>query len=376
MADNKDRILDLMRRGIISEDEAVELLEKGEYSITDETSEAAADKIHFNFDFRDGKKKMDYTGAEGYTEHDVDFADAMKYTFGSLFEKGREVFKGVAKSVDDNIDFGNGFPKVKSVSKEVEKDIDGEFNTIAVDIKGGKLSVKPGQNTHLKAKYEIYGAIENNDVDAYLEDKTKAEVNDGVLTVSSTGRIKADMELYLPEKTYEKVALNILHGETKVEKLTATELEVSQLNGDIEISQATSDKLVVSLKNGEIKVVDGKTKDMAVDSINGNVRVTNDFEIANLNLVNGNVLVTESSDTARQLNVKNVNGDIKVSIPETLGLVGHIRTIFGGYKTRLKLDNPFEAGRNGAAVVRTCENSLTFELETKSGTIWLKDIDK
>ena len=62
---------------------------------------------------------------------------------------------------------------------------------------------------------------------------------------------------------------------------------------------------------------------------------------------------------------------------ETLGLVGHVRTIFGGYKTRIKLDGPFEAGRNGAAVVRSSNDqaSLTFELETKSGTIWLKDAD-
>ena len=106
------------------------------------------------------------------------------------------------------------------------------------------------------------------------------------------------------------------------------------------------------------------------------MRVTTDFENANLSLVNGNILVTEASSGARSLNAHNVNGDIKVSVPSSLGLVGHVRTIFGGYKTRLDLDNPFEAGRNGAAVVRSGENSLTFELETKSGTIWLKDAEK
>lgn len=167
----------------------------------------------------------------------------------------------------------------------------------------------------------------------------------------------------------------MLHGETKTEKLSAKVVEVNQLNGDIELKELTTDKLAISTKNGEVKVLEGSATDLTIEGINGNIRVTNAFENATLNLVNGNVLVTESANGARQLNVKNVNGDIKVSVPENLGLVGHVRTIFGGYKTRLNLDNPFEAGRNGAAVVRTGENSLTFELETKSGTIWLKDVE-
>ena len=307
--------------------------------------------------------------------HNVDFTDSMKYTFGNLFEKGKEVFKGVAKTVDDNIDFGNGFPKVKSVEKTIEKDIEGEFSAVNVDVKGGKITVKPGENAHVKADYKIYGSVENDDFDAYLAEKTKLEVVDGVLQVTTSGRIAAEIALYLPEKTYDKATLNVLNGEINAEKLAATEIEVNQLNGDITLEELTSDKVAVATKNGEVKVLKGRTSTLSIDGINGNFRVTSDFEKADLNLVNGNVLVTESFDGARTLNVKNVNGDIKVSVPESLGLVGHVKTIFGAYKTRLKLDNPFETGRNGAAVVRSGENSLTFELETKSGTIWLKDAD-
>ncbi len=83
-------------------------------------------------------------------------------------------------------------------------------------------------------------------------------------------------------------------------------------------------------------------------------------------------MLTEKTGTAHKLNLKNVNGDIKVSVPESLGLVGHVRTIFGGYKTRLNLDSPFEAGRNGAAIVRQGAESLTFEFETKSERFGLK----
>ncbi|MFC4651294.1 DUF4097 family beta strand repeat-containing protein [Lactococcus nasutitermitis] len=369
MANNKkDRIMDLMRRGIISEDEALELLEKANLTGEDNQGDTADDAS-------DGSSKFSYTDKEGYVNHNVDFADSMKNTFENLFEKSKEVFKGVAKSVDDNIDFGNGFPKVKSVSTEIEKDIDGEFSAVNLDVKNGKIAVKPGENAHVKVQYKVYGAVENGDVDAYVAEKTTLEVIDNILEITTSGRISAEVELYLPEKSYDKVALNVLHGEIEVEKLVADVIEVSQVNGDVELKETTSKSLTVTTKNGEIKAIDGRSTEMNLNSINGNFRVTNDFETADLSLVNGNILVTESSVGARKLNVKNVNGDIKVSVPEALGLVGHVRTIFGSYKTRLNLDNPFEAGRNGAAVVRSGENTLTFELETKSGTIWLKDID-
>ena len=67
-----------------------------------------------------------------------------------------------------------------------------------------------------------------------------------------------------------------------------------------------------------------------------------------------------------------MNGDIKVSVPESLGLVGHVRTIFGGYKTRLNLDSPFEAGRNGAAIVRQGAESLTLNLKQNQERFGLK----
>jgi DUF4097 and DUF4098 domain-containing protein YvlB len=238
------------------------------------------------------------------------------------------------------------------------------------------VTVLPGENAHVKADYKIYGSVDEGNVEAYVAEKTTLEVVDGTLEFVVGGRISAEITLYLPEQVFEKIELNTVHAELKVEKIDVRELNVVQVNGTAEVIGVTADKLDLSNKNGEIKVLDGKISDMVVNGVNGNIRVTTAFEAADVALVNGNILLTETAGAARKLNVRNVNGDIKVSVPEALGLVGHVRTIFGGYKTRLKLDNPFEGGRNGAAVVRQGTDTLTFELETKSGTIWLKDVEK
>ncbi|WP_251423182.1 MULTISPECIES: DUF4097 family beta strand repeat-containing protein [Lactococcus] len=359
----KDRIMDLMRRGIISEDEALELLDKS----SPVTEEGAAES----------KEKFKYTDKDGFVNHEVDFMDSFKGIMDQIVSKGKVVFKDASKAIDDNIDFSKGFPKVKSIVKTVEKDIEGDFDSINLAIKTGKIAVYPGENAHVKAEYKIYGAVAPEKIDEYLAEKTQLEVVDGVLeiTASDSLRIALNLELYLPEKTYETFDFKFVHGDIKVEKVAAAKVKIDQVNGDVELSETLNKEVDVTLKNGEIKVLDGSTDVLKLNSANGNIRVTSAFEDGNVNLVNGNILLTQTQDKARKLIVKNVNGDVKLSVPEYLGLVGHVRTVFGGYKTRLNLDNPFEASRNGAAVVRTGAETLTFELETKSGTIWLKDAD-
>jgi len=361
MANKKDRIMDLMRRGIITEEEALELLEKN----------GTAPKGGNSGD--EESTQFTYTDKEGYVNHNVDFPDAMKNVAESLLTKGKEIFQGVSKAVDDNIDFSNGFPKVKSTSHTVEKDIEEDFQRLNLDMKRGKVLILPGEKAHAKVEYKIYGAVDEGNIAAYVAEKTKFEVVDGTLEFSASGRIAADIELYLPEKEYDNFEINAPHAELKVKKVSVKEMSIGLINGGAELSEVTSDKIKIDNKNGEIKVLEGQTDRLDLNGVNGNIRITTAFNSADVSLVNGNILLTEKAGTARQLNMKNVNGDIKVSVPEKLGLVGHVRTIFGGYKTRLNLDTPFEAGRNGAALVRQGEDTLTFEFETKSGTIWLKD---
>ncbi|MCL2858184.1 MAG: DUF4097 family beta strand repeat-containing protein [Streptococcaceae bacterium] len=356
MANNKDRIMDLKRRGIITEDEALELLEGNS---------------------NQEKGQFSYTDKNGYDNHDIDTITGIKNAFGTVIDKLSDGMKALSKTVDDNVDFTNGFPKMKSVKHSIEKDLDDEFESVSIDLKAGKVQVIQDEKAYVKVNYQIYGAIEDNDIEKFIDQKTKLGVKDGVLEISTveSNKVKADVELHTPDKNYESLMLKLAHGNINVADLQFKQVEIKQLNGEIILSQLKAEQLEASNKNGEIKVLDGKASDLKLDSINGTVRVTSAFEKGEVNLVNGSILITQDTDSVRQLSAKNVNGDIKVSIPERMGLSGRVKTVFGGYKTRLKLDTPFETGKSGAAVVRSGENVMTFELETKSGTIWLKDTE-
>jgi DUF4097 and DUF4098 domain-containing protein YvlB len=139
------------------------------------------------------------------------------------------------------------------------------------------------------------------------------------------------------------------------------------------VADVAAKDLTVSSKNGELTLEKTTAENLALDLINGDIKFDGSFIDGKAALTNGSVRITQHDNRAKNLNVKNINGDIKLSVPESLALTGRVKTLFGGYKTRLRLDQPFESGKSGAMVVRSGSDNLIFDLEIKSGTIWLKD---
>ena len=360
MADKKERIMDLLNRGIITNDEALTLLENAGLDSAAGTEPKKSDK-----------KTESTTDNAGYTNHKVDTGEAIKSTVNTVADKLVDTFKFVSKKVDDNIDFSKGWPKVKSIERSVEKDITEDFQAVSLDFGAAKVEVKPGYNAHVKIDYKIYGDVET--ADSYLAENAKLEVVDGVLTISGGKRIGAELKLYLPERQYSRIATDILSGSVSFESVQADELTLKLLNGEIKLDKANIHQLTVINKNGDVKVGAVKTEGLKIESVNGTIKFEGSFVNGDVSLVNGDIRLTETTTLGRQLTVKNVNGDVKLAVPSALGLAGRAKTLFGGYKTRLHLDNPFETTRNGATLVRQGAETLTFELETKSGTIWLKD---
>ncbi|MDR0297679.1 MAG: DUF4097 family beta strand repeat-containing protein [Streptococcaceae bacterium] len=354
MADNKkERILKLMRDGVITQDEALELLEKAGIS-GDGVGEEAFDNA-------------------GYRTQNVDAGEALKSAFSGLGDSLKNVAKSIKRGVDENVDFSQGFPKVRATSFDIEKDLEGDFNAIEVDLSHVLLTIRPGENAHLKGTYKIYGGIDGS-VENFLATHTTSTVWQDVLTLSADSkRVGAKFELWLPEKQYEELKINALSGKIDVKSVSADRISVTLLHGEVRLEELTASELSVDSKNGNILALPEHVNKLSLKLVNGTIKFDGSFEEADASLINGSILLTQRDARARKLSASVAHGDVKLSVPENLGLVGHARATFGGYKTRLNLLQSPEFGKNGGAIVRNGEETLTFDLETKTGTIWLKD---
>ncbi|GFH42565.1 DUF4097 domain-containing protein [Lactococcus hodotermopsidis] len=331
--------MDLMRKGIITESEAIELLEKSGFS-----DEPVNEKTEKN-------KKVDKDG------YQTDSSETFKQLINQAGALMKTVFSTAKKTVDNNVDFSGGFPNIKSVSKSDFKALTGEINDLNVSATSGdvSVSVKDVEKTIVEVSYKVYGGVTEEALDDFLRDNVVIDLDNGILTIDvKSKRIVADFTITLAAKQLEEATFDVVNGVVDLKSLVADDVTIKQVNGDL-------------------RVTGGEIKDLRVKAVNGKIRIATDFEKAEITNVNGDILVTTKSLNSENLKVKNVNGDVKISVPENIGLVGYVKTTFGSYKTRLQLDTPLEITKNGAALVRTATNSLTIDAGTNTGTVWLKD---
>ena len=338
MTNQKERIMDLMRKGIITESEAIELLEK-----------AGLDQ-----DTAAGNDTAQQTDKDGYQ---TDSSEAVKQFVNQAGSLMKSLFQSAKKSVDNNVDFSNGFPSLKYVTKSDFKAFEGEIKDITVSATSGDVTVvtKDIEKTIVETTYKVYGGVTEEAMDAFIRENVVIELDQGELIVNvKSKRIVVEMTITLAASQIEDAKFDVVNGIVNIEGLVAEDLNVKKVNGDLIV------------KGGVFRTV-------TVKAVNGEVRVAADFETADISNVNGEVVVTATAINAENLKVKNVNGDVKISVPENIGVVGYVKTTFGKYKTRIALDNPLEITKNGAALIRTATNSLTLDIATNTGSIWLKD---
>ena len=338
MNNQKERIMDLMRKGIITESEAIELLEKAGLDNDTNAEETTTQQ----------------TDKDGYQ---TDSSEAVKQFVNQAGSLVKSLFQSAKKSVDNNVDFSNGFPSLKYVTKSDFKAFDGEIKDITVSATSGDVTVltKDIEKTIVETTYKVYGGVTEEAMDEFIRDNVVIELDQGELVINvKSKRIVVEMTITLAASQIEDAKFDVVNGIVNIEGLTADDLNVKKVNGDLIVK-------------------DGLFKSVVVKAVNGEVRVASDFETADISNVNGEVVVTATAINAENLKVKNVNGDVKISVPENIGVVGYVKTTFGKYKTRIALDNPLEITKNGAALIRTATNSLTLDIATNTGSIWLKD---
>jgi DUF4097 and DUF4098 domain-containing protein YvlB len=337
-----------MRKGIITESEAIELLEKAGLS------NEGYDDATYQEDTEGKQHGSGQTDKDGYQTNSSEAFKQFVNQAGSLM---KTVFQSAKQSVDNNVDFSNGFPSLKHLTKSDFKAFEGEVKDLTVTATSGDVAVitKDVEKTIVEVTYKVYGGVAEETLDDFLRENVIITLENGELLVNvKSKRIVIDMTITLAAKRLEDVTFDIVNGIVKLDNLSSDDLKVKKVNGDFVVTGGAFGKV-------------------AIKSVNGEIRVATDFATADIANVNGEIVVTATAIDAENLKVKNVNGDVKISVPDNIGLVGYVKTTFGKYKTRIALDSPLEITKNGAALIRTATNSLTLDIATNTGSVWLKD---
>ena len=415
----KDRVLELVKKGIISTQEGIVLLEKMEKKDAPEEVEVASDSVahlipELNPELQEDAPAADEVPLEQVSLDDDSQADveeeaqteeqtsefdkeqlkaALNQAGEALKDASKQIkpyaanigqiltdaFSSVKTSINDNVDWKNVHVKVpKLASTKFSTELEFPENTATIiDIQStnGAITLVNGSDDKvlIKAVGKIYGSIDKEAEEVFKE-RSEFNVSDEKIEVKIPNKfIRADLTVELPSRLYDLVTIKSLNGKLEINGIEAGDIYASSTNGEIDMHPTKASMLEVKGVNGNVQVRDAQLIDTLINTVNGEVVVTADSNAVSTSLVNGNMRLTLTNDTLTKLNLTNVNGNIKVALPKQLGIDGVVSTTFGKVNHRFDSVEVMNATKKGMDLHRAGEQVVNFDIRTTTGSVFLKD---
>ena len=307
---------------------------------------------------------------------------------GQVGEFLKKTFNSFSDTMNDNVEWKDIKMKVPGVATTK---FEHEFNypnpqasLIDVKVANGTVVFKTWDQEDVKveAKIKLYGKMAGDSpMEAFLE-RSDIDVDDETISFQVPNkRVKADLTFYLPKRTYDHVSVKLLNGNVLVEELTAKDVYTKSTNGTITFKKIDATMLEIEGVNGEIKVLEGTILDNIIETANGDVSISAAPESLSVSLINGDIRITAKEKTLRRVEASSANGNIKLALPNDLGVEGQVKTNLGSINSRLTdievVREKKDRGNQQLHFRRVLEESMAqINASTTTGSIFLKDTDK
>lgn len=307
---------------------------------------------------------------------------------GQVGEFLKKTFNSFSDTMNDNVEWKDIKMKVPGVATTK---FEHEFNypnpqasLIDVKVANGTVVFKTWDQEDVKveAKIKLYGKMAGDSpMEAFLE-RSDIDVDDETISFQVPNkRVKADLTFYLPKRTYDHVSVKLLNGNVLVEELTAKDVYTKSTNGTITFKKIDATMLEIEGMNGEIKVLEGTILDNIIETVNGDVSISAAPESLSVSLINGDIRITAKEKTLRRVEASSANGNIKLALPNNLGVEGQVKTNLGSINSRLTdievVREKKDRGNQQLHFRRVLEESMAqINASTTTGSIFLKDTDK
>ena len=305
---------------------------------------------------------------------------------GQVGEFLKKTFNSFSDTMNDNVEWKDIKMKVPGVATTK---FEHEFNypnpqasLIDVKVANGTVVFKTWDQEDVEAKIKLYGKMAGDSpMEAFLE-RSDIDVDDETISFQVPNkRVKADLTFYLPKRTYDHVSVKLLNGNVLVEELTAKDVYTKSTNGTITFKKIDATMLEIEGVNGEIKVLEGTILDNIIETVNGDVSISAAPESLSVSLINGDIRITAKEKTLRRVEASSANGNIKLALPNDLGVEGQVKTNLGSINSRLTdievVREKKDRGNQQLHFRRVLEESMAqINASTTTGSIFLKDTDK
>lgn len=378
------RVFELVKKGIITSEEAVVLLEnmandtvnkptKEDYESIDEevkkfesVNELSEKNMH-SFEAIDEDDEAGLSDSKEKTSVSNKVSSYFKSVYNS--SKIKENYKQTNELVNSTFTHEFYYPEVQATILDF-KIANGTVNLMVWDENDLKID----------ANIKLYGKMKaDSNLEAFLE-RSQIDVSDEKIVFNVPNkRIKADLDVYLPKKIYDHISIKLLNGDISLSEIKANDLFIKSTNGDKILKEIEATMLELEGVNGDVNITNSQINDVISEVVNGNSEMTGSFQALTISKVNGDFLLKPKGNTLKNVDTKINVGTIRVVLPVETGLEAQLKTNFGSIKQKLAnieiVRERKEKTTQQLQLRRNVEGKETIHLRLNSttGNIYLKD---
>lgn len=365
MQDERKRILNMVKEGKLTIDEALTLFD--ELDKTKDTmkkkEEAMIQELSTVVDFEDTKKENIVTNKKVQSTKDkiFDFIDMtikkikdfdLDWNFGK-YEEISHIFQtsdACLKEMD--IDIANGSVKM----------ISWDQNDVRVECEAKVYRVNSLDEARMKFLNEVIFTIDG--------DKMKF--------ISQQKWLKINTTIYVPQRDYEDVRIRLFNGSIEGEQLNMKSCKAKTVNGKVHFSKVNSQYTELETVNGHIDVHNGSIEEFGGETIHGAISLDGFFKRVDVQSLNGSITCSFYNADGERFDAEAFSGAVKLYVPHQTDLWGEIKSNLGS--VHVDRDNIQVTEEKNEVIQKLLkfqpidenENALKVKVETKSGSINIK----
>lgn len=319
MQEETKRILDMVENGVITVQEAKELLE-----VLGNQSTVITPEVKEEF------KK------EQYTQENADFIDELKRDFTVVGERFMQFMQGTVEKIKQ-FDFEMPFGEPVVFQEKVVKE-DAQFDDISIDIANGKVEIYPSEDATTYADVTVK-SYKNS-----TEEEAKTHFNSEFVFTTEGNKLRmySDLKttsvqvvLYVPKKAYNQISVRLFNGDFIAKQLEANSIKVKTTNGKINWNELKFGQGDIETVNGSVQVQDVEGESIEVETVNGRIYVDGNLKEVEGSSVSGHVILTTKAKEARKVEGTAIAGNVELYVPKDVSLKGEATSQMGKLDVQL-----------------------------------------
>lgn len=312
MQEERKRILNMVKEGKLSVNEALVLLE--ELGKTNDNKDPISNLTGFQFE--EAKKEDPFSQQK------------FQATKEKLFDFVDIALKKI-KDFDLDINFGQSFTITHAFQQS-----DVNVKEMDIDLSNGSVKILPWdrQDVRIECEAKVYRADNAEEARVQFLRDVMFNINEQKLRFYSEQKwLKVHAIFYVPQDQYETIKVRMFNGPIEGENLQVEKYNVKTANGKIAISGLTSKLVDAETANGQIDVKNTTADDFEAETINGAIGVDGRFKKIDLQSFNGNIDCSVQDDRLEFAELQATTGAIKLYIPEQVAMSGEAKTNMGNF---------------------------------------------